>query len=510
MEISMVSSLQTYMSLAFFSFTGVFLIFALALKILRSSPWCSCEVCRAYASSSWMAEFDNLCDWYTHLLRLSPTRTIHIHILGNTITANPDNVEYMLKTRFDNFPKGKHFSTILGDLLGHGIFNVDGESWRFQRKMASLELGSNSVRSYAARIVADEVSDQLLPFLSSVAGTGGVVDLQQVFRWFAFDSISKISFGLDRGCLELPVPMSEFAAAFDLASRLSARRATTACSATWKVKRLFNWGSERELRHATRLVNVLAEEVIRQRRKLGFTENHDLLSRFMGSVNDGKYLRDIVISFLLAGRDTVASGLTSFFLELSRNPRVQRAIHNEINRVVGISSSCDQDQVVSCEHMKEMHYVHAALYETLRLYPPVQLDSKFCIEDDVLPDGTFVSKGTRVTYHPYAMGRMDDAWGPDCEEFRPERWLHDGVFQPENPFKYPVFQAGLRVCLGKEMAIMEMKTVIVSIVRAFDINVVINETSSRPPKFAPGLTASFADGLMARVRRRTTDGTCSC
>ncbi|KAH7671406.1 Cytochrome P450 E-class group I protein [Dioscorea alata] len=509
---SMISSLQTYMSLAFFLFTGVFLIFALALKILRSSPWCSCDVCRAYASSSWTAEFDNLCDWYTHLLRLSPTRTIHIHILGNTITANPDNVEHMLKTRFDNFPKGKHFSTILGDLLGHGIFNVDGDSWLFQRKMASLELGSNSVRSYAARIVADEVHDRLLPFLSSVAGTGGVIDLQDVFRRFAFDSISKISFGLDRGCLELPVPMTEFAAAFDLASKLSAQRATATCASTWKVKRLFNWGSEKELQRAIRLVNVLAEEVIRQRRKLGFTENHDLLSRFMGSVNEGKYLRDIVISFLLAGRDTVASGLTSFFLELSKNTRVQRAIQDEINRVVR-NSSCEFDQVVSHEHIKEMHYVHAALYETLRLYPPVQLDSKFCLEDDVLPDGTFVSKGTRVTYHPYAMGRMEDAWGPDCEVFRPERWLCNGVFKPENPFKFPVFQAGLRVCLGKEMAIMQMKTVIVSIVRAFDINV-INETSSsrsRPPKFAPGLTASFASGLMARVSRRTSnDGTCSC
>ncbi|KAJ0973428.1 hypothetical protein J5N97_021387 [Dioscorea zingiberensis] len=485
------------MSLVFFSFTGVFLLFALSLKILRSSPWCSCEVCSTYASASWTAEFDNLCDWYAHLLRSSPTRTIHIHILRNTITANPDNVEYMLKTKFDNFPKGKHFSTILGDLLGGGIFNVDGESWRFQRKMASLELGSNSVRSYAARIVASEVRDRLLPLLSSVADSGGVVDLQDVFRRFAFESISKISFGLDPGCLELSVPMTEFSAAFDVASRLSARRATATFTATWKLKRLFNWGSERELRSAIQLVNVLAEEVIRQRRKLGFTENHDLLSRFMGSVNDDKYLRDIVISFLLAGRDTVASGLTSFFFELSKSPRAQAAMLDEINRVMGSSSA---EEVASYEQLREMQYVHAALYESMRLYPPVQFDSKFCVEDDVLPDGTFVGKNTRVTYHPYAMGRMDDVWGADCEEFRPERWLRDGVFTSENPFKYPVFQAGLRVCLGKEMALMEMKTVIVSILRSFDINAIHSAT---PPKFAPGLTASLAAGLLARVRRRS-------
>jgi hypothetical protein len=76
-------------------------------------------------------EFGNLCDWYMHLLRNSPTRTINVHVLGNIITANPEKVEHMLKTRFDNYLKGKPFSLI----LGRGIFNVDGDSWRFQRKI---------------------------------------------------------------------------------------------------------------------------------------------------------------------------------------------------------------------------------------------------------------------------------------------------------------------------------------------------------------------------------------
>ncbi|KAH7864647.1 hypothetical protein Vadar_032135 [Vaccinium darrowii] len=76
-----------------------------------------------------------------------------------------------------------------------------------------------------------------------------------------------------------------------------------------------------------------------------------------------------------------------------------------------------------------MHYLQAAINESMRLYLPVQFDSKFCQEDDTLPDGTFVKKGTRVTYHPYAMGRMERIWGPDCLEFKPERWLENGVFR---------------------------------------------------------------------------------
>ncbi|URD75581.1 Cytochrome P450 [Musa troglodytarum] len=136
----------------------------------------------------------------------------------------------------------------------------------------------------------------------------------------------------------------------------------------------------------------------------------------------------------------------------------------------------------------------------MRLYPPVQFDSKFCLDDDVLPDGTFVRKGTRMTYHAYAMGRMEELWGSDYAEFRPERWLRHGQFVPESPFKYPVFQGGLRVCLGKEMALMEMKSVVASVIRDFDVDV---PGGNRPPKFAPGLTATLSGGLAVRARRRT-------
>uniref|UniRef100_A0A804J9K9 Cytochrome P450 family protein n=1 Tax=Musa acuminata subsp. malaccensis TaxID=214687 RepID=A0A804J9K9_MUSAM len=400
-----VGALWSLFSFLLLFFAGSLVLLAALLKFLRSmSWWCSCSVCEAYVTGSWTAHFGNLCDWYAHLLRESPTRTIQIHVLGNTVTANPDNVEHMLRARFDNYPKGKPFSVILRDLLGHGIFNVDGDLWRFQRKIASAELGSAAVRLFASCIVADEIRGRLLPLLDFACAGDKILDLQDVFRRFAFDNICKISFGLDPRCLELSLPLSEFAAAFDKASRLSARRATTTTPIVWKAKRLLNWGSERELREAIGMVNLLAMEIIRQRRKLGSCSNHDLLSRFMASVDDDNYLRDIIISFLLAGRDTIASALT-------------------------------------------------------------------------------------------------ELWGNDCHDFRPHRWLTNGVFTPESPYKYPVFQGGLRGCLGKEMALLDMKTVIAAVVRRFDIDVV-GDNSSRTPKFAPGLTASLEGGLPVRVRRR--------
>lgn len=493
------SSSQPNSSLFIFSFWIGFLVFIIIFMItgaLKYRIWCNCGVCTTYVTCNWSLRFTNLCDWYTHLLRNSPSQTIHIHVLGNTITANPDNVEYMLKTKFENYPKGKPFSTILGDFLGRGIFNVDGDSWRFQRKLASLELGRFSIKSYAFEVVGQEIQHRLIPLFSSSSVSNQRLDLQDVFRRFSFDCICRFSFGLDPKCLS--DEFSEFAVSFDQASRLSAERAMTASPLTWKIKRMFNVGSEKELRRAIRMVDLLAHEVIRQRRKLGFSQNKDLLSKFMGIINDENYLRDIIVSFLLAGRDTVASTLTSFFWLMAKHPEVEAEIRNEADRVIGGGSR----RLSGVEQLGQLHYLHASVFESMRLYPPVQFDSKFCLEDDRLPDGTFVKKGTRVTYHPYAMGRMENIWGSDCLEFKPERWLNDGVFFQENPFKYPVFQAGLRVCLGKEMAVVEVKSVALSLLRRFHIGLAEPQHHQEQPRFSPGLTATFHAGLPIFVRER--------
>ncbi|XP_065857642.1 cytochrome P450 94C1-like [Euphorbia lathyris] len=484
---------QALFSILFFLLLTI--ITYLLFSLLKLKLWCNCEICDAYLTLTWTKNFDNLSDWYTHLLKNSPSKTIHIHVLGNTITANPKNVEYILKTNFNNFPKGKRFSAILGDFLGRGIFNVDGDSWRFQRKMASLELDSFSIRAYAFEIVRWEIENRLLPLLSSVSELSkNQIDLQDVFRRFSFDCICRFSFGVDPRCLEITLPVTDFAVAFDLASKLSAERAMAVSPVVWRIKRWLNLGTEKEMKESIKVINVLAGEVINQRRKLGFLSQKVLLSRFMHSVSDDTYLRDIVISFLLAGRDTVASALTSFFWLIGNHPNVRSEIISEAERVVGLNK-----EVTSYEQMKDLHYLQAAVYESMRLYPPIQFDSKFCEEDDTLPDGTRVKKGTRVTYHPYAMGRMAEIWGSDCLEFKPERWLKsDGVFSPENPYKYPVFQGGLRTCLGKEMGLLELKVVALSLLRRFDFQLV---TSYHTPRFSPGLTATLSGGLPVLVHQ---------
>ncbi|XP_024310437.1 cytochrome P450 94C1-like [Brachypodium distachyon] len=301
--------------------------------------------------------------------------------------------------------------------------------------------------------------------------------------------------------------MSDAAAAFDTATRLSAVRGMAVSPLLWKMKRLLSVGGEGELKKAIKVVHELANAMIRERRSLGVdNKSPDLLSRFMSAGsgtntnamdhdNEDKFLRDIVVSFLIAGRDTISSGLTTLFMLLSKHRAAGAAMRAE-------ATKASDANAMTYEELKALHYTHAAVHESLRLFPPVQFDSKFCAAADVLPDGTYVDAGSRVMYHPYAMGRMPSIWGDDCEEFRPERWLTGAgaTFEPVSFFKYPVFQAGLRVCLGKELAIMEMKAVCVAVLRAFDVKVV-GERAVREcaPVFAPGLSASIQGGLPVKL-----------
>jgi cytochrome P450 len=65
---------------------------------------------------------------------------------------------------------------------------------------------------------------------------------------------------------------------------------------------------------------------------------------------------------------------------------------------------------------------------------------KEAVADDILPNGTVVGKGDAVMFSAYGMGRMPYIWGSDAGDFKPERWIKDGMFQPESPFKYIAFQ----------------------------------------------------------------------
>ena len=103
------------------------------------------------------------------------------------------------------------------------------------------------------------------------------------------------------------------------------------------------------------------------------------------SVND-MFLRDIVVNFMIAGRDTSATTLSWFFHFLCKNPDVEGKLLQEIhdlvkeNECVSIEESITMfSQSLTHTVLDKMHYLHAALSEALRLYPPVPVVRHLCI-----------------------------------------------------------------------------------------------------------------------------------
>ncbi|XP_031284987.1 cytochrome P450 94A1-like [Pistacia vera] len=421
------------------------------------------------------------------------------------VTANPLNVEHILKTNFENYPKGYRFIRLLEDFLGRGIFNSDGELWKVQRKTSSYEFNTKSLRNFVMENVSTEILSRLVPILNKASKTELVLDLQDILERFAFDNICKVAFNVDPGCLGGDgTARSEFMRAFEDAATLSASRFLSVFAFIWRIKRLFNIGSERVLRKSISEVHEFANDIIRSRTEAKAKNmDEDLLSRFIGSDNhySPEFLRDIVISFILAGRDTTSSALSSFFWVLSTRPDVQQKILKELESIRSRNGK-SIGNVYSYDELREMHYLHATISEAMRLYPPVPIDTKACIKDDMLPDGTFVGKGWFVTYHAYTMGRMESIWGENCHEYLPERWLENGIYRPENMFKFPVFHAGPRMCLGKEMAYIQMKSIAASVIERFVIDV---QGKGKCPGHVLSLTLRMKNGLHVRVKERCVD-----
>ncbi|KAL0720634.1 hypothetical protein Bca4012_035233 [Brassica carinata] len=516
--------METLASIAIVVATTIFILLSLTiyltLKIFTGKSIHSKEHSPVHATIfDLFFHRDDLYDYETEIARKKPT----FRFLGlgqsEILTADPRNVEHILKTRFDNYTKGENSRQNLGDLLGHGIFAVDGEKWRQQRKLASFEFSARVLRDFSCSVFRRNAS-KLVGFVTEFGLSGKSFDAQDMLMRCTLDSIFKVGFGVELKCLDgFSREGEEFMEAFDEGNDATSLRFI---DPLWKVKWYLNIGSQGRLRKSIATIDKFVYRLITTKRKEQNTAvREDILSRFLVEsekdperMND-KYLRDIILSFMIAGKDTTAASLSWFLYMLCKNPLVQEKIVQEIREVTsshekttdvnGFVESIDE------EALDRMQYLHAALSETLRLYPavpvdfetffgPILKDTRCAENDDILPDGHRVKRGDNVYYISYAMGRMTYIWGQDAEEFKPERWLKDGVFQPESPFKFISFHAGPRICLGKDFAYRQMKIVSMALLHFFRFKMVDEKTNVRYKRM---LTLHIEGGLHLYAVPRT-------
>jgi cytochrome P450 len=134
------------------------------------------------------------------------------------------------------------------------------------------------------------------------------------------------------------------------------------------------------------------------------------------------------------------------------------------------------------------------------LFPAAPFEEVEALNDDVLPNGTTLSKGTRILFSIYAMGRLEGTWGKDCAEFRPERWLSkSGRLRHEPGYRFPAFNAGPRSCLGKDLAFSSMKMAAASIMYNFKVGLVVEGHAVMPES---SIVLHTRNGVLVRLKRR--------
>jgi cytochrome P450 len=439
---------------------------------------------------------NRIYDWTAEILTDSPTHTVvslNPFFLYGILTANPKNVEYILKTKQENYQKSETSISMLEDFLGHGIFNSNGEHWRWQRKVVSLAFTTRTLRGFMVDTVHSEIMHRLIPLVEKTIREGEVVEMQDVLERFTFDNLSRVVFDVDPASLS--EEGSELLRSFTETIDLIIGRVPV--EFVWRVIKWLDIGNEKRLRLSIARIKSHVTRIIREKIEKSSDNRSDLIFHIVSSKEHTmEDLVDVVTNLLVAGKETTATALTWFFWHVVNRPDVEEIILEEIRSIRNTNTS--SSVMFGYDELKEMHYLHAAITESMRLYPPLAIDTVSCKEDDILPDGTIVKKGWLVSYHAYAMGRMENIWGRDCREYKPERWLENGVFKPESPFKYPVFHAGPRMCLGKEMAYVQMKSIAACLFERYKIEVVMDGM----PDYVAGGALKLKGGLPVKFTKR--------
>ncbi|KAG7533922.1 Cytochrome P450 [Arabidopsis thaliana x Arabidopsis arenosa] len=420
------------------------------------------------------------------------------------ITADPVNIQYILSSNFVNYPKGKKFNKIFG-FLGDGIFNVDSGLWEDMRNSSHAIFSHQDFQSFSVSTSVSKLRQGLVPILDNAVEKHILVDLQDVFQRFLFDTSSTLMTGYDPKSLSVEMPKVEFADAMDgVADAMFYRHLKPAF--LWELQSWIGVGIEKKMRRGLAVFDQMLGKIISAKREEikshgihdSKGEAMDVFTYYMTidtakykhlKPSNDKFIRDTILGFLIAARDTTSSALTWLLWLLSKNPEAMTKIRQEINKKMPKFNPADLDKLV---------YLDGAVCETLRLYPSVPFNHKSPAKPDVLPSGHRVDENWRVVIPIFAVGRMKSVWGDDAEDFRPERWISDsGMLRQESSYKFLAFNAGPRTCLGKRLTFLQVKTVAVEIIRNYDIKVV----EGHNPKPVPSVLLRMQHGLKVSVTK---------
>jgi cytochrome P450 len=381
-------------------------------------------------------------------------------------TADPENIQAILATKFHDFELSPSRREDFHDMLGNGIFTAEGEAWAHYRNQLKPQFTRDQVSDLEA---ADRHLQVLFKALPEEDAGGWIesVDIQPLIYRFTMDVSTEFLFGesvnsqsatlhsQDSGNMKRVQEDMDFAEALTYAQEFI----------FWRVRlRSFSWlFTTKRFKNACKVCKDFSDKFVRivldpnHKRvpvKAGQEEKFVMLDAMVAETRDPVELRDQILHLLLAGRDTTSALLSWTILLLARHPDEFKKLREIVIQNFGTEDAPTQE--LTFTSMKACKAITHLLYESMRLYPLLAINSRNASKDTFLPTGggpdkkqpLAIMKGEQVVYSSYAMHRRHDIWGADADEFHPDRWEGRKL-----GWEFIPFSGGPRVCLGREYSL---------------------------------------------------------
>jgi cytochrome P450 len=343
---------------------------------------------------------------------------------------------------------GSGLTFLLGD---NSLLLIDGERHRRHRKLLMPPFHGDRMRAYGDTICT--LSEQVM------AGwqPGNAFDLRAAMQEITLRVILKAVFGLGEGdryerlrqllstLLEgLGTPLSAFFIFFPGLQK------------DWGP--LSPWGRFVRIKAE---IDALIYAEIEERRSQPQPGRTDILSLMMAArddqgqpLSDGE-LHDELMTLLIAGHETTASALTWALYWVHWLPEVGRQLRQELDHL-----GPDPDPLA----FASLPYLNALCQETLRIYPVAPTTGIRILSQPLAVAGYEFPAGAALFLNIYLVHHRDDLY-PDPDTFRPERFLE----RQYSPYEYFPFGGGHRSCIGSAFALMEMKLVLATVLRQWNL-----------------------------------------
>jgi retinoid hydroxylase len=217
---------------------------------------------------------------------------------------------------------------------------------------------------------------------------------------------------------------------------------------------------------ARRKIFNYVRQIIQERATRGdFDQSTDVLSLLLNTVDEdgNKFTETQVINqaigFLFAGHDTTSSLMSWLLFELGNRPEWRQRLRDECQQVMG-------DQPISISHLRQLPNMTNAIKEGERMYPPGFIICRMAMAD-IEFGGYLIPAGWFVCIFPQLTHRLPEIYR-DPDTFDPDRFAPPREEDQKQPYSLIGFGGGVHSCIGVELAKMEMKIILSTLLQKYD------------------------------------------